>query len=470
MTDIFVTEDTSTAIAGRRNDEIFVMPGVNVTNVITNTDDDDFGLAVHIYGAVVFGLNDTIVLGGVDESRDDLGRNLVTVGKDGLVRGEFGAILMQGRSNELANFGQITSKLESIVINGDGAEVSNAGVIYGAVLLGNVSNAIGRGDINTVRNTGYMEGSTAVRSTDYPLHLENDGHMAGTVTIAVAIVGSDGESYIRNSGVITASRQSLFVGGDGEGPVTVVNSGQMFGDVQFDGGDDLYRAVADGVVVGRILGNEGADRLLGGGLDDLIYGGPGDDVLRGRGEEDSLYGGSGEDHLRGDAAEDALYGGAENDRLGGGLDDDALFGEEGADDLRGGRGDDALEGGAGDDQLRGGRGDDTLAGGAGTDQLRGGEGSDVFVWTAEALDGVDRVWGFKRGEGDRMDFTGASADGGVRVVDRFAAGDGFEGIEIRAARGRLRIDADDDGTVDHVIRVVTLDGEAMRLTGDDFLV
>ena len=83
----------------------------------------------------------------------------------------------------------------------------------------------------------------------------------------------------------------------------------------------------------------GANRIFGGGGDDLIVGG--------------FY----RDDLQGASGNDALFGGWGGDTLGGGSGNDALFGGIGADVLSGGRGDDALFGGWGADQFNFARGD-----------------------------------------------------------------------------------------------------------------
>lgn len=490
MANVFVREDSDDFIQVPTGDEVFVMRDVDFTAAISSASGEDDQAKVHVDGAVVNGGNSTINLFGTGTGeRDGRGRHLITVGADGLVRGDFRAISMQGGENRLHNYGQIIGLFESILNLGEGAEITNAGIVLGSVKVGSHYFDVDISEINTVRNTGSIEGQFAVQSSVSPLHLENDGYMAaleGDFSHAVRIDEAVGESFVRNSGVITGQLSSLQVR-DSDQRVTVINDGRMVGDVLFDAGDDLYRGVAEGAVVGAVRGAAGADSLLGAALDDELHGDDGADLLRGRAGQDALYGGEGEDELRGGADDDRLFGGTENDLLIGASGDDSLDGGEGEDDLRGGRDDDVLDGGSENDQLRGGRGDDVLTGGEGSDELRGGRdddvldggagsdrahggaGADLFVWTAGTADGSDRVLGFDGNDGDRLDFTGAGTNGRVRLVDSFAAGDGFEGVEAVVVRGRVRIDIDDDGARDHVVRVFDASGRLASLDAGDFV-
>ena len=68
-----------------------------------------------------------------------------------------------------------------------------------------------------------------------------------------------------------------------------------------------------------IVGSSGADRIEGGGGNDLICAGSGADVVSGGGGDDRVLGGSGADLLRGNAGDDRIEGGKGRDRcLGGG--------------------------------------------------------------------------------------------------------------------------------------------------------
>jgi surface adhesion protein len=101
---------------------------------------------------------------------------------------------------------------------------------------------------------------------------------------------------------------------------------------------------------------------------------------------------------------DTLMGGAGNDIIFGQGGNDYIDGGKGNDILLGGTGNDTLLGGEGNDVLFGGAGKDTLIGGKGNDILSGGAGADTFVWKAGDL-GNDVIKDFKPAEGDRLDLS-----------------------------------------------------------------
>ncbi|MGH2956166.1 MAG: calcium-binding protein [Solirubrobacterales bacterium] len=91
------------------------------------------------------------------------------------------------------------------------------------------------------------------------------------------------------------------------------------------------------------------------------------------------FGGSGNDRLLGGGVRDLLQGGGDNDKLAGRDGNDVLVGRAGADKGAGGPGDDLISGNAGDDRLMGGPGNDLIGGGLGIDRLFGGLGDDRLV-------------------------------------------------------------------------------------------
>jgi Ca2+-binding RTX toxin-like protein len=92
-----------------------------------------------------------------------------------------------------------------------------------------------------------------------------------------------------------------------------------------------------------------------------------------------IFGEDGNDRLTGGGGWDELHGGVGNDTLNGGGGNDYLYGEEGNDSLSGGAGNDVLLGGDGRDSLGGSSGRDLLIGGLGVDSLNGGAGDDILV-------------------------------------------------------------------------------------------
>jgi Ca2+-binding RTX toxin-like protein len=139
-------------------------------------------------------------------------------------------------------------------------------------------------------------------------------------------------------------------------------------------------------------GGDGADRILGTKLSDLLYGVGGDDVLIGVEGGDHLYGGEGADRLFGDygsnnapgSGDDFLYGENGDDLLFGDQGRDTLLGFAGNDQATGGGENDVARLGSGDDvyKLGSGDGEDTVEGEAGADtlELTGGRGEDISVF------------------------------------------------------------------------------------------
>lgn len=105
--------------------------------------------------------------------------------------------------------------------------------------------------------------------------------------------------------------------GDGVYELTVVASDGSLSDSQA-----LSITVTDVPEALRLIGDENANSLLGGDLNDVIYGEGGDDRLGGWLGDDTIYGGAGRD---------AISGGAGNDLISGGLDQDTLIGGAGND-------------------------------------------------------------------------------------------------------------------------------------------
>lgn len=141
---------------------------------------------------------------------------------------------------------------------------------------------------------------------------------------------------------------------------------------------------ADSIVTGSgndvLYGGAGADDMEFGFGDDLVYGGEGDDQLDdSHGFTDgsnTVYGGAGNDFVRGGSGSDTLYGGDDNDFIESDGGDDTVYGGDGADTVRSFDGNDTLFGGRGADTIEAGDDADTIViqDGFGADQVFGGEG------------------------------------------------------------------------------------------------
>ncbi|MEZ5958974.1 MAG: hypothetical protein R3C30_00915 [Hyphomonadaceae bacterium] len=89
--------------------------------------------------------------------------------------------------------------------------------------------------------------------------------------------------------------------------------------------------IAAGVVIENATGSAGTDRIIGNDVANVLDGGGERDIIEGGGGNDTLIGGDGDDSLVGGAGADALNGGADNDALDGGAGADTMIGGVGND-------------------------------------------------------------------------------------------------------------------------------------------
>jgi|GEM_PF-713911 len=225
------------------------------------------------------------------------------------------------------------------------------------------------------------------------LGARNDFFDASAISVAVNVLGGDGDDVINGS-----MADDLINGGAGDDMLAGF------------GGDD------------QLAGGAGNDIIRGSGGRDLLDGGAGDDILRGQGGHDDIRGGAGADRIEGGsgttAVEDEVSGNvvinvlgylsdqgdsAEVDArsyflTGSSLDDridasaspigvaidgrdgnDTLIGSDFSDALVGGNGDDIIDGRDGDGLLIGDDGDDVIRGGSGRDLIIGNAGNDILL-------------------------------------------------------------------------------------------
>lgn len=217
-----------------------------------------------------------------------------------------------------------------------------------------------------------------------------------------------------------------------------------------------------------INGHDGNDELqisvAGGYLEDDVFGDAGNDYLRGLAGDDRVFGGSGRDAAYGGENDDLLYGGKGNDSgpvtVPGNSNPSGppnyfetttgMFGEGGSDNLYGGNGRDVLDGGAEDDLLLGGKGGDWLTGGEGGDTVRF-KAKDSMGGKA----GKDIILDF--GEGDVIDVSPIDAVKGKHGNQAFdyigKKGFSHKAEELRYKDGRLKGDADGDGSAYLIVKI-----------------
>jgi VCBS repeat-containing protein len=129
-----------------------------------------------------------------------------------------------------------------------------------------------------------------------------------------------GNVAFAGSGIDRTLTATAVAGRSGTADVTVtVRDGQATGTVQVtvrvgsSGNDTLTGVTGPGAVTDLIFGQNGDDRLSGGGGNDLLCGANGNDTLSGGDGADSLRGGSGNDRLTGGPGADRFSGGSGND-------------------------------------------------------------------------------------------------------------------------------------------------------------
>lgn len=330
-------------------------------------------------------------------------------------------------------------------------------------------------------NSGTIDGSIET-SYGYTFRLVNSGSI-GVNDNGVSLSLTTGDVWMSNSGIVEGN---VILGErDGGGESTVFNTGIIFGDLTLTAGQNYYRAIDNGTVVGTVYGWAYNDRLYGGNLSDRLDGGDGSDTLRGGGGDDHLiggylndllYGGEGNDTLdgglfrdtlMGDAGDDLLLGGEEDDFGRGGTGNDVIYAGDDNDWFYGGFGNDTMYGEDGDDRLYGDRDDDVIDGGLGRDIIHTGQGADVIVFNTVADSAVgaqrDVIEDFTVGIdtidvsailAGTFDFVGTGAltgtapelrlaeMGGSTVVQMDADGDGLADSEI-LLRGATGLTADD---------------------------
>jgi hypothetical protein len=134
---------------------------------------------------------------------------------------------------------------------------------------------------DTIHNFGLIEGirREAVRMVFGDNHIVNSGTIKadfwGAIEIESAV--TDPRNFISNTGSIIAGPRGPAIT-SGDAAMSVLNNGQITGDVQFGAGDDRY--AGNGTITGTIYGGAGADRLIGGTGDVSFCGGAGADYLR----------------------------------------------------------------------------------------------------------------------------------------------------------------------------------------------
>ncbi len=285
------------------------------------------------------------------------GKQRVTVGSSGSVRGNTYSLHLQGIDSSVINdgvIGQIATPQSDFT--------TDVGIRFSGAGLGSVTN------FQTIKGAVGIE--IASTSTSARLELLNSGTIE---TTGVAVIGGRGDDRIVNTGTLKT---------------TAVTPGAAA--LSLGAGDDLYDG-RSGTVVGIIDLGDDDDVAYGGTGSETFSAGKGSNVIDGGGGHDTFILGIGSNTVNGGSGTDTIdYSGvtwpstpssgftinlSSGSASGNGPSDtlsniEHVIGSDRADTITGNFLANNIKGGDGDDILDGGSGDDTLDGGSGNNTVR----------------------------------------------------------------------------------------------------
>lgn len=141
----------------------------------------------------------------------------------------------------------------------------------------------------TLKNSGTVMGNIAVlENVDATSSIANSGRIIGN-TSAIDFVGT-GTHTVSNAGIISGLSYAIRAGtGAAAGREVIYNSGQIYGDILLGDGNDVlidYRGTAQGTIVSVIDAGAGNDVIRGGNNVEKVIDGLGSDqVLLGGGKD-----------------------------------------------------------------------------------------------------------------------------------------------------------------------------------------
>ncbi len=320
----------------------------------------------------------------------------------GTISGAEGIVNASPGSLEVQNFGTITATNGYVISTTTQSDIEllNRGMIDGEVLGGGIyriDRVVNYGFINAQLDLG--EGSdvvinhnvmSAVRFGSGNWTLINSGNILGDVSADSALSGAyTGAATIVNSNFISGSvdfgtstgMSAVYLGAGG-----MIAGGVLSGTER----DDLFVIQQNGLFVNGRLGNDRvvllSDFTSGSlqGIETVVLreGSAANAVVLNVFDDVTVQGNSGNNMIaQFSIGALSAFGGTGNDTLTGGINNDVLLGGSGTDSLTGGQGNDTLIAGDGfGDVLFGGEGDDVLIGnGSGPNRLDGGTENDYIA-------------------------------------------------------------------------------------------
>ena len=244
-------------------------------------------------------------------------------------------------------------------------------------------------------------GATAAVTASFTAPSTNTGDAQGDIYIAIE--GLQGSNF--NDTLTGDGNNNFLIGGGGadvlDGGLGIDQAEYRFASIGITA--DLANSAAN---TGEAAGDTyiSIENLRGSNNNDTLRGDDNDNSLRGTGGADVLDGRGGIDtadyfmHTTNLVADLLAPGGNTGEAAG-----DTYISIE---NIRGGLANDTLRGDSGANRLDGQGGNDRLDGRGGNDLLTGGVGIDTFVYANGY--GADTITDFNRGQGDKIDLTGAS--------------------------------------------------------------
>ena len=445
---IFSSSTTTQTMAD--GDEGYLLPDrfiATTTGDAINVATDANFVALFIDGAVTALAGTGIRLG---QDSNGIGGNTVVIGTTGIVRGQSSwSLLSQGNGDYLENHGQMFGR-QSLTMSGDFSELRNFGSISGEITgmsfsganstmenHGSITGAFGvslSGDDSRLFNSGTISGGTlgpAIGVSGLGARIENDGtifNLATTDRTAIFALENIHVEII-NRGLISGVLGAIELQGASSND-TLINSGEIVGDVLLGGGNDVYDG-RNGTVQGRIAGGIGSDTYYVDDTDiDLTeFAGQGNDTvfssvgfrLAMNFENLNLLG-DGDIDGYGNTQSNSIFGNLGNNLLQGGNGGDTLDGAEGNDILRGNRGNDTFLFSEGNDDITGGKGIDTL------DYATAGDNATIDLTAGTAsIDGkTDQLHGIENADGS-AEADSILGSGQNNVLKGLGGGDTIEG-------------------------------------------
>lgn len=158
-----------------------------------------------------------------------------------------------------------------------------------------------------IANSGLLSAET-----NATILIEDNVFVSGAITNNGVI---DGGVYKPNGARLAIDARQA------ENSITIINNGEINGDVLLTGGDDVYRS-RTGNITGKVVGGDGDDLLIGCTRGEVLRAGRGDDRIKAGSGDDRVFGQQGDDVIRAGQGDDVIKAGRGNN---------VVYGEEGAD-------------------------------------------------------------------------------------------------------------------------------------------